>query len=302
MQVKNSATNLKHYTNRQDYLSAKKGSDLAKAAINEAPTKKGLVDSAVDSAKEVGEAAKTEISKASKSLNGSSGGKDSLLGEAAKMVGTEALKAGLSNLKPAVDVAKNIAKTRAKANKAQRVQTTQANKIRGMKKEPLVIFFTGFEMFSSDSDDGLRKLAEHIPNAKVMSWTDEEEAMEEIKKYKSSAPLILGGHSLGSDTAVNIAQELNTLDHGFRKVDLLVTLDSIGSDNDVIPTNTKKNINFIGDEQGFFNDGPNIARNLEETEVINELRPESHLDIDNENSVMKKIFQEITPIIENYQD
>jgi hypothetical protein len=301
MQVKNPVSNLKHYTNRQDYLSSKKAGDVAQTVAKNMSGKEGLVDTATDAAKDVGDAVKTEISETSKSLSGSSG-KDSLLGEAAKMVGTEALKAGLSNLKPAVDVAKNIAKTRAKVNKAQRVQSTQASKIRGMKKEPLVIFFTGFAMFSSDSDDGLRKLAEHLPNAKVMSWTDEEEAMEEIRKYKSTAPLILGGHSLGSDTAVNIAQELNTLDNGFRKVDLLVTIDSIGSDNDVIPTNTKKNLNFIGDEQGFFNDGPNIARNLNETDVINELRPESHLDIDNENSVMKKIFQEVTPIIENYEN
>ena len=263
--------------------------------------REGVVDRTANSVKDVTNAVKAKISDVSKSINGTKG-KGSLLSEATKMVGSEVIKAGLNNLKPAINIAKNVAKSHAKMNKAQRVQSPEYNKIRGMKRDPLVIFFTGFEMFSSDSDDGLRKLAEHLPNAKIMSWTDEEEAIEEIKKYKSTAPLILGGHSLGSDTAVNVAQQLNTLDHGFRKVDLLVTLDSIGADNDVIPTNTKKNLNFIGDEQGFLNDGPNIARSLKETEVINELRPESHMDIDNKNSVLKKIFQEINPIIENYSN
>lgn len=301
MQIKNSPINVKHYTNRQDYLNAKNSDKLVESAANEASLREGVVDRTANSVKDVTNAVKAKISDVSKSINGTKG-KGSLLSEATKMVGSEVIKAGLNNLKPAINIAKNVAKSHAKMNKAQRVQSPEYNKIRGMKREPLVIFFTGFEMFSSDSDDGLRKLAEHLPNAKIMSWTDEEEAIEEIKKYKSTAPLILGGHSLGSDTAVNVAQQLNTLDHGFRKVDLLVTLDSIGADNDVIPTNTKKNLNFIGDEQGFLNDGPNIARSLEETEVINELRPESHMDIDNKNSVLKKIFQEINPIIENYSN
>lgn len=293
MDVRNASKPLKHFSSREDYLAGKKAK-LARSAGKVLENK-----DAASKVAEAGESVKAEISEASKNLSGSNG-KDGLLGEAAKMVGTEALKAGLSQMKPAVEMAKNIAKGR-KARASESASAPSVRKV-GLKKDPLVIFFTGFEMFSSDSDAGLRKLAEHIPNAKVMSWTDEDEAIQEIKKYRSDVPLVLGGHSLGSDTAVNIAQALNTLDNGFRQVDLLVTLDSIGSDNDVIPTNTKKNINFIGDEQGFFNDGPNIARNLEVTEVINELRPESHLDIDNENSVMKKVYLEITPILENHQN
>lgn len=302
MELKNSSQPLKHFSSRSDYLASKKGavSHLANSAnsANVDAKKLGDIgDSATTEISEVSKATKEASREVSKNLSGANG-KDGLLTEATKMVGTEALKAGLSQMKPAVEMAKNIAKGR-KERATSEAQAVKVKKV-ALRKDPLVIFFTGFEMFSSDSDAGLKKLAEHIPGAKVMSWTDEDEALEEIKRYRSDVPIILGGHSLGSDTAVNVAQALNTLDHGFRQVDLLVTLDSIGSDNDVIPSNTKKNLNFIGEKQGFFNDGPNIARNLEVTEVVNELRPEDHLEIDNENSVMKKIFQEITPIIENH--
>lgn len=292
MELKDSPSGVRHYKSQNEYMTAKKaGKALSKAGTEVAKPE----------ALELGDAAKPEISEASKSMasesaSNSSSTKSNLVKEATKSLATEALKAGLSQMKPAVAMAKNIAKGRNSIKAAESGKSPK--KVEPLRKEPLVIFFNGFEMFSSVNDAGLKKLAEHIPHARTYSWTEEDMAMEEIKKHHPQTPLILAGHSLGSDTAVNIAQSLNTLDNGFRKVDLLVTLDSIGSDNDVIPTNTRKNLNFIGEEQGFFNDGPNIAKDLEQTEVINELRPEGHLDIDNEESVMKKIFEEIMPLIE----
>jgi thioesterase domain-containing protein len=106
------------------------------------------------------------------------------------------------------------------------------------------------------------------------------------------------GHSFGGDSAVEIAQELNTIENGFRKIDLLITLDSVGSDNDFIPQNVKKNLNFLA--QGpyeFLNDGPNIAKNYHKTEVENYLRQEEHADLDDTTDIQVQILEQIEKIL-----
>ncbi|MGB0453291.1 MAG: hypothetical protein ACPGJV_06215 [Bacteriovoracaceae bacterium] len=247
------------------------------------------------------------------------------ISNAKKKLTSEVLSKGLKNLKPAVDMAKNIAggkvagsaenekeskqkmeeleKARALDKAAELEKTNEAEKTNKVKKrtklsdKPMVFVFKGFELFSNAENDGLQQLSDHVKGSKVFNWSDEDIAFEEIKKHSLSAPLVLIGHSLGGDTAVNISQRLNNLENGYRKVDLLVTLDSVGLNNDIVPTNVNTNLNFISDEGGIFNDGPNIARDTEETDVTNFLRPEDHQEIDNSNPIQKKIYDSVAEVL-----
>ncbi|MCB9060013.1 MAG: alpha/beta hydrolase [Halobacteriovoraceae bacterium] len=170
------------------------------------------------------------------------------------------------------------------------------------KKSPGIFFMTGFDWWglSDSSKGGLSEMSDFIDHSQKYSWSDKEEVLEQISKLDKKAPLILIGHSFGGDSVVDIANELNSIKHGFRGVDLLVTLDSVGMDNDIIPENVVKNLNFIGDRELIFNDGPNIAKNVELTTVINELRREDHSGIDNAKDIQKKILDNVDNIVENY--
>ena len=74
-------------------------------------------------------------------------------------------------------------------------------------------------------------------------------------------------------------------------------MDSFGFNNDIIGQNVAKNLNFISDDSSWLNDGPNIARNNNLTEVINELRTESHTELDENEEIQLKIFQSINDIL-----
>lgn len=161
---------------------------------------------------------------------------------------------------------------------------------------PAIIFLKGFS-FSSSSGDGLEDMASAIPNSEVYSWADQDEAIASILERPRTQPVVLIGHSFGGDSVVEVAQELNKVEHGFRKIDLLVTLDSVGFDNDIIPQNVKMNLNFIGDDWYGINDSPNIARNTDYTNVINELREDSHRGIENNEEVQLKIFERLDSVL-----
>ena len=118
-----------------------------------------------------------------------------------------------------------------------------------------------------------------------------------IAKLDKNAPLILVGHSFGGDTAVEIANELNTMENDFRKVDLLVTLDSVGFNNDLIPENVKKNVNYIAQGSLFLNDGPNLAHKHEKTAVENILKTEAHAELDDLVEVQQRILKEIENLV-----
>ncbi len=165
-----------------------------------------------------------------------------------------------------------------------------------LKDSPAIIFIKGLSL-SSSSGDGLEDMASAIPKSEVYSWSEKDEAVESILKRPRHQPVILVGHSLGSDTAVEVAQELNKIEHGFRKIDLMVTLDSVGFNNDIIPQNVKTNLNFIGDDWYGINDSPNIARNVDYSEVINELREDTHRGIENNEEVQLKIFERIDALL-----
>lgn len=172
----------------------------------------------------------------------------------------------------------------------------------GDKAKPGIYFMSGFDWFGAGSIkgnyDGIRDMAEAIQGAKHYSWADQDEVFEDIMKRKPDQPIILIGHSFGGDGVVELAQRLNTIENGFRKIDLLITLDSVGYDNDMIPQNVKKNINYLA--QGpyhFLNDGPNIALNYERTQVDNYLRHEKHADLDDATDIQITILEEVENIL-----
>ncbi len=160
---------------------------------------------------------------------------------------------------------------------------------------PGIFFISGwkFKNLSSDDDSGLKIMSKYIDYSKHFNWTQKDELLNEILKRPIDRPIMLIGHSLGGDLGVEIANELNSLKYGFRPIELLVTLDSVGFDNDIIPQNVKKNMNFIGEKDYLYNDGPNIAKDNSNTNVVNELRSESHTQLDDAADIQFKIFNMI---------
>lgn len=174
----------------------------------------------------------------------------------------------------------------------------------GFIKKPAIIFIPGLDMFSSgtvanssNSYDGVRKMAESVPGARLYGWDQHDEIIDHIKKLKEDQPVVLVGHSYGGDTAHEVAEELNTLENGFRKVDLMVTIDSIGVGNDVVPQNVKRNLNIFSDKDWLINDGPHVARNHHKTKVYNILRDEKHTDLDDSNDVQREVLEAINTVV-----
>lgn len=172
----------------------------------------------------------------------------------------------------------------------------------GQTKEPGIYFISGFDWFGASSVkgnyDGIRDMAEAVEGADHYAWDEQEKIIQDIKKRAPDQPIVLVGHSFGGDTAYEIADTLNTIENGFRKIDLLVTLDSVGFDNDKIPQNVTKNLNFIA--QGpydILNDGPNIAKNYLRTDVQNFLRNEEHADLDDSTDIQITILEEIQRLV-----
>ncbi|MBT3979776.1 MAG: hypothetical protein HOE90_00405 [Bacteriovoracaceae bacterium] len=185
-----------------------------------------------------------------------------------------------------------------KGNQAGGVEKNEAKKIakaikkKGHIRKPAIFFIGGLETFSGGYG-GIKKMAESVPGARYYSWDQKDEMIAEIDKRHVSQPVVLVGHSYGGDTAFEMAEELNTLDHNFRQVNLMVTLDSVGGENDIIPQNVRKNLNFFGEGNPLLNDGPHVARNNQLSDVINELRSEGHTELDDTKEIQYKILKEI---------
>lgn len=280
---------LKHYASKADYIN-RESSPLSKKIESELVSTKSATAPAVKSdlsaeAKElsaqsaVKEAPKAAL-KAAVSESGSA--LTHLAGEA-----SEVLAVGIKQLGPGLPI---------KTTPEIKSETHHAPKMSQVYR-PAIFFIEGFSFFSGSSGGGLPELHKNMPGSELYSWGDEDKMLEEILKRPLDRPVVLVGHSLGGDAAINLANRLNTLENGYRKVDLIVTLDSVGFNNDIIPANVKKNLNFIGDEDAFFNDGPNIARDNRYTEVVNELRSEGHREIDEAEDIHFKIFNSIGDVL-----
>lgn len=227
------------------------------------------------------------------------------LAKTSKEVVKKAIK---EEVKPAVNVtlSEKSKELAADLKKESKIKTLdQAQKIHKKKfgnlKEPGIFFVSGFDWLGASSVkgnyDGIRDMADAVEGAKHFAWDQQEEILKEIKKRSPEQPIILVGHSFGGDAVMEISQELNKIENGFRKIDLLVTLDSVGFDNDFVPQNVKKNVNFIAQGNSLINDGPNLAINYEKTNVENFLRSEAHAALDDTTDVQVKILEEINGIV-----
>lgn len=171
----------------------------------------------------------------------------------------------------------------------------------GKMQSPGIFFISGFDWFGASSVkgnyDGIRDMAEAVEGARHYAWDQQDDVIAEIKKRDPKQPIILVGHSFGGDAVMEIAQELNTIDNGFRKIDLMVTLDSVGFDNDIVPQNVKKNLNFLASGNKLINDGPNIAANYNRSDVTNYLRHEAHAELDDATDIQIEILDAINKIV-----
>lgn len=172
-------------------------------------------------------------------------------------------------------------------------------------KKPAVIFIEGFSAFGISNGDGIKDMADNLPGAKRFSWDEQDKIIEEIKKHAPDQPVVLVGHSFGGDSAVEIANTLNSVKNGFRNIDLLVSIDSVGMNHSIIPMNVKRNLNFFGEGVvPFLHGDPNVARNTDYTEVTNELSSELHSKMEDSQEVQFKIFESINDVLSenNQQD
>lgn len=172
-------------------------------------------------------------------------------------------------------------------------------------KKPAVIFIEGFSAFGISNGDGIKDMADNLPGAKRFSWNEQDKIIEEIKKHSPEQAVVLVGHSFGGDSAVEVANTLNSVKNGFRGIDLLVSIDAVGMNHSIIPMNVKRNLNFFTEGVlPFLHGDPNVARNTDYTEVQNELRSELHSRMDDSSEVQFKIFESINEIVQgtHHQD
>lgn len=174
----------------------------------------------------------------------------------------------------------------------------------GTLKRPAIFFIKGLDVFSSPLKSesgyaGLGRIAEAIEGSRIYGWDQKEEVIEEIKNTHRDYPVILVGHSFGGDTAIEIADELDSLQEGFRKVDLLVTLDAVGFSHDIIPQNVKRHLNVFGESDAFLNGGPHVARREEKTSVRNILSALDHTEIDDDREIQYEVVNLIQEILKN---
>ena len=284
------------YLNNRPTLTAKDGEVASKTSKVTDATKKS-VDGVKANRKS------TEISERAKKL----ANKDNL-----KKNGKEIVGAGKKLLEEAKNVAQSTLKgpgvldnflgIGGESSEIEDVKNIDTNGMKPPKREPAIFFIRGFELIGLNDGGDLKTMSDNIPGAEYYSWQDEEKMIEEIKRRPMDKPVILVGHGMGADSAVNIAQTLNKAEHGFRRVDLLVTMNSFGFDNDIIPQNVGRNLNFISDESSLFNDGPNIARKSDLTKVLNELRVEGHDEIVESSEVQFKIFNDINDLLFDWKN
>lgn len=286
-------SNIIHYKNKNDYANKRLGNkaftkvatDSNTQKLNNLPQDKAdISEVAKEKAQELKESTVDKVK--DKVSETKSAGKH-LLGEAVSSIGRALTTPGVTSIPLPSFGDEGETKPVAEAEKVDDSQ------IRTIKK-PAIIFVGGFSINPFDDGmDGLRGMAEFLPESEFFHWNSESQIMDKIRLHGRDQNVVMVGHGLGSDTIVNIANKLNTLEEGYRAVDLLVTLDSVGFDNDIIPSNVKKNFNYISDQDFFFNDGPNIARDSSVTEVENELRSEAHSDLETSGEVQFKIFEKI---------
>lgn len=203
----------------------------------------------------------------------------------------------VSDAKEVLDVIDKVEDTKKAVEQVKKITKNEKQTI----KKPALFFVGGLNLLGDLGnvlfEDGMKSMSNSMDKSKYYAWDQKDEMVEEILKRTNDQKVILVGHGMGADTVVEVAQELNTLDNKFRSIDLLVTLNSKGLNNDFIPQNVVKNLNYLTADNGFTDDGPNIALSYERTEVKNFLRPESHNSLDDSTDIQIQIIDEINKLI-----
>lgn len=251
--------------------------------------------------KELAEAPKAEITEQAKALNA---------GAETKAPETQPTPAAESSSSEVLEKAGSVAKAIAKAPVLPVIVPTNTKKIETkisdkkpdapihFLKKPAVIFIEGFSMFGISNGDGIKEMADNYPGAKKFDWTEHDKILGEIKKHAPDQPVVLVGHSFGGDTAIEVANELNSAKNGFRAIDLLVSIDAVGMNKTIIPINVKSNLNFFGEGIiPFVHGDPTVARNTKYTEVTNELRNDMHSKMEDSPEVQFEIFRKINEVL-----
>lgn len=280
---------IKHYKSRGDYIQ-KRGVESLK------PSKLKSATQSIDSAHDVDISKNAkDVQSQSKSIIETVSGDVAEVGKATGHLIADA--ASVAKKAIPAPIPSGIPMAAAK----EAIATGDLEKLSPINK-PGVFFISGLHLGSiSSGNDGLPQLSEAVSSGEHFSWKDEDDVFESILRRPKDKPIVLVGHSLGGDAVVNLANRLNTLEGGFRKVDLLVTLDSVGFDNDIIPKNVKKNLNYMLSDDLFYNDGPNVARDAKLTDVTNFLREEGHTDLDESNDIHFDIITNIDEVMGSYK-
>lgn len=211
----------------------------------------------------------------------------------------------LPSLPDLPDLPKLETKNEVKEEIIKKTDAVKAPEVReGSVKKPAIFFIKGLDVFSSPLKSeggyaGVGRMAEAVEGSRMYGWDQKDDIIKEIKKVHRDYPVILVGHSLGGDTAVEIADELDSLKENFRGVDLLITIDAVGFSHDIIPQNVKKHLNVFGETSAFLNDGPHVARREEKTNVRNILSPLDHTEIDDDKGVQFEVINLIQETLKN---
>jgi hypothetical protein len=237
----------------------------------------------------------------------------STISNTAKNLSNQTKEDGTKKVENAIDSASSVAKSLAKVpvlpivvpseakqsdKLAEKLSDHKLQEKTKIIKKPAVIFIEGFSAFGISNGDGIKDMADNLPGAKRFSWDEKDKIIDEIKKHSPEQPVILVGHSFGADSAVEIANTLNSLQNGFRNIDLLVSIDSVGINHSIIPMNVRRNLNFFGEGfVPFLHGDPTVARNTDYTEVVNELRNELHSRMDDSQEIQYKIFDTINDVL-----
>jgi hypothetical protein len=271
-----------HFASKSDYLK-KTPTKAAKAAVASAPAAAVSLES---NRPATAPAAKVELSPEAKQKAAQSATPQLNLPKS----GDPLVKPSLT----AIPLAGHV------GSKAETAKISEARKLPKTINRPAIFFIRGMNLNPfDDAHYGMDLMSKHIPGAELFGYDQEDKMLDLIQRRPAEQPIILLGHGLGGDTAVNLSQKLNSIERGYRKVELLVTMDSVGADNDIISKNVVNNLNFIPGEPGFFNDGPNIAKEVDLTSVINQIVGEEKGDIPEDPDVQFKIFDKINSVLTN---
>lgn len=177
-----------------------------------------------------------------------------------------------------------------------------------MKIKGISILFEGFDGTSSggsfsgggsESATGMDLLADRIREeglgfeVAVHEHEDQDAAIariEEALEENLRAKVVIMGHSLGGDSAVEVAETLGAKNIG---VDLLVQIDSVGVGDEVKPPGVKRAVNIFSTS----GDGIDGAQQVDGSENIG-LDGTTHTDIDNDPRTHDLIMRELEALLE----